>query len=163
MKYDYGTLREGLMVISNETNFIVKKGDLTKEEEQKLSEHIFGHFFTIAQVAISRNDEKSAKEVVYIFEKIGLIANAQKFLETTCKIAGFIGRTGLAAAEKKLETVTSEAAVSLGKIRLTAVKRKGLTETMCIADFLRDVGVASAKQKLENPIVLDLIILNMLE
>ena len=116
MRYDYETVREGLKVIGDRTNYIFENETLNRENEEKISKYIFDHLTKLGKLTVRREDEDSIVEIIVNISKIGETTAKKKLENATFKAIISLSMIGTLSAEKNLEWPTIEAAISLGNI-----------------------------------------------
>lgn len=116
MRYDYETVREGLKVIGDRTNYIFENEILNRENEEKISKYIFDHLIRLGKLTVRMEDEDSIVEIIVNISKIGETTAKKKFENATFKAIISLRVIGILSAEKNLEWPTIEAANSLGNI-----------------------------------------------
>lgn len=116
MKYDYYTAKQGLMAIGSKANIIFKNEIRDKENEKTISDIILNHLTSIGLLAISKENEQSTNEVIFILSKIGITALEQANEEQVSDTITKIRKLGKKAANKKMEDSTSKACSYLAEI-----------------------------------------------
>nr|AAU83263.1 conserved hypothetical protein [uncultured archaeon GZfos27B6] len=145
MKYDLETTRVGLKAVTDQVIEII---DPTCERE--ISGNFCNHLYRVSRLAISRDDEESAEDVMNRLEEFGL-SSAEKGLEdttvTTVRFLGLIGRT---AMEKKLEYAAFMAATNLADVGRAAAGY-GLEGAVTAAvSHLREFGRTAVEKEVKN-------------
>lgn len=149
MRYDYGTLREGLDKLGSSIN------DMFKEEfkvhEEIFSNHIFDQLFIIAGLSkkISR-DKASILKLIDILKENGSAAANQQLETTSLKAVSSLRIIGENTAEEKLESITIKVIKSLNKIAIVALNKKLKKLAPQSVLFLKDIGLLSAKKRLRK-------------
>ncbi len=154
-KYDYTTVRDGLEVIRDHADRILKNETIAKMNKEEIAYDIFFYFTRIGKLSASIQDESSTVEVINNLRKIGMVAAKQKLESTTQEAVWSLRYIGVAAAEQKLEIATRKAAEALGNVGKFAAEQGLKGEefwgaTFWAAEALEGVGIAIVGQKLKT-------------
>ncbi|MDO8724554.1 MAG: DUF2254 family protein [Candidatus Methanoperedens sp.] len=150
MKYDPNTVREGLRALGGAVENIFKNEAFGKDEDEKVSKHVFSHITRIGKLVASKEDEASTIEVINNLYKCGIIATDRKFESIAKHVAISLREIGKVAAKQKLEKAVSRVAISLGGIGEAAAEQELKYTSWFIAVNLGDVGEAAAKEELAD-------------
>jgi len=152
MRYDVATVDDGLNAIGFKIEFILKNYEADEKEETRFANFIFNHYYNIAKLAISREDETTTLAVIHAITRIGKFAELQKREKILyCAIDSFRS-IGLLAAGKRLEIATSVSSDVLKDIGLTAFKQKRNDFACLVLDDIADIGEIAAKEELSGAI-----------
>ncbi len=119
MKYDFETMRVGLIELSNR---VIKVID--SESAKKISTSFCDHLKGIGKFAISRTDEESTKQVIEKLKDFGEFTTKEQFKQGAEQVAMAIGTVGGAAAKNQLKDATWQAISSLEVVGKNAVENK---------------------------------------
>lgn len=150
MRYDYETVREGLKVIGDRTNYIFENETLNRENEEKISKYIFDHLTKLGKLTVRREDEDSIVEIIVNISKIGETTAKKKFENATFKAIISLRVIGILSAEKNLEWPTIEAANSLGNIGKVAAAQSLKLDAEQAIMSLEMIGNLAYKHNLAN-------------
>lgn len=99
MKYDYETVRDGLRAIGKKADNIFENETFERDEEIKISRHIFDHLTRVGKLATIKQDEDSTMEVIRNLHKIGITVAKRKIDFATYWVIINLRVVGIVAAE----------------------------------------------------------------
>ncbi|MGB8217278.1 MAG: DUF2254 family protein [Candidatus Methanoperedens sp.] len=150
IRYDYETVRDGLRAIGNRADNIFENETFERDEEEKISRLIFGHFTRVGKLAAIKQDEYSTVEVIYNLHIIGITVAKRKLHFATYGIIKSLRDVGIVAAERKLEWPTTGAVDFLGMVGKTAAEYNLNSDAKQAVVSLRLIGSIANKHKFED-------------
>lgn len=150
MKYDYETVRDGLRAIGKRADNIFENETFERDEEIKISRHIFDHLTRVGKLATIKQDEDSTVEVIRNLHKIGITVAKRKIDFATYWVIISLRVVGIVAAERKLEWPTTEAVNSLGEVGKAAAEKNLKLEAEQAVGSLRWISSIANKHKFED-------------
>jgi hypothetical protein len=152
MKYDYETIREGLIAIEEQTKHIIENKNFEKDEKENIAQHVFFHLERVGKLAVSRKDEDSVLEVICNLNDIGISASNQKLERAALKAVESLGVIGKNVAEQKLENATLSVIDSLRWVGKSAAKQELTDAAQWAAESLGAIGEIAAKKEIKEAI-----------
>ena len=144
----YETTKNGLVVIRSKVTDLLRNEEFEEDEREKISEKVISHFSRVGRLAVSREDEDSAKEVVWNVRKMGEVIIERRCKKAAHWTAAALENIGKVATEKRLEEVAHKAIKALENIGKTAAeKRLGLIAHWAV-DALGVIGKVLAEKRL---------------
>jgi hypothetical protein len=118
MKYDYGTLKDGLKSIENSFLKILKNENLNGDEELDISNHLFlHHILRLGETAIDKDDKGSALLIIESLSKLGIMGADLKYSFFAGQAANVIGEIGVKSASvKNNENIINSSQVNLSLV-----------------------------------------------
>ena len=148
MKYDYETVKMGLTAIENRMDFIIEDKHYVGDE--RIVKHFFNHLLRVGKLAILRDNDDSALQVLMILKKICLISLQKNFDFILQPPASFF-HFGKLAAEKKYEGTTIQIIYILEEMVKEALK-KNISDITFLVDQIAEIGKIATYQSLPNAI-----------
>lgn len=150
MKYDYETSRDGIMTISKRTKDMIKD-DTFKDRENALN-HIFFHFISIGNLAASKEDDGTAREVIASLCENGLMAMKHRLPYSTLKALDGIKKVGMAGATKKLRSTTHKSVEAWGEILKSSAAAQEFIIGAVALEGLNSIKKLAEEQKFEGTV-----------
>lgn len=149
LRYDYGTIRECLIVLRSKLSIIFE--DFEEKDEEEILIHIFDHLFRLAQLTERIiKDLPSIEELILILEENGNKTSNKKIEKITLKAIKSIETIGIVAADQEIESVTQKTIESLEKIGITSAKNKLKKATPQTIHSLESIGKIVAEKRLNK-------------
>ena len=144
MKYDIETTRVGLKAVTEQ---VIENID--SEGEEEISRHFCKHLERVGRLAVSREDEETAIEVIEKFEEFGKSTMNKLPQDATLQITASLEDIGKTTAEKRLGDATSQAVKSIGAILTVAIEKSLQVVAIFTAAHLTNIAKAAIKNDLE--------------
>ena len=141
MKYDIATTRIGLKAVTNRMIEII---DSSKEKE--ISERFCDHLARVSRLAISREDEEAALEVVNNLGKFGVSSTEKGLAGAASTAVEFIAAAGVNAAKKGLVLTAWQAVDSLEAVGEVAAEEGHGGIAVHVARYLGNFGLSAAEE-----------------
>jgi len=125
MKYDYGTLKDGLKALENSMLKILENEDIT-EEENDISNYLFIHnIMRLGEMALAKDDESSAALIIESLCKLGIFGINQNYSRFSESAAYIMQEIGIKAALNNNEYILNYSMVFLNVLGQNATFIKG--------------------------------------
>lgn len=151
VKYDYRTLKDCLSEIEIHIDDILKTKELTNENQKKINIYLLKHFDRIADLAISRKDEDSLKEIIITSLKTSNIFNERwefdkKILDKTLD---FIKNIGDLALDQEMSIVVMLISISLCRIGEISIENEDTEIVRNVLLTLENIITVSIDKKMD--------------
>ncbi|MBN1763412.1 MAG: DUF2254 domain-containing protein [Methanomicrobia archaeon] len=145
MKYDIATTRDGLRAVTDRVIELIDS-----DNDEKISKLFCDHLKRVCRLAIRRDDEESAIEVIKNLEIFGKSTAEKKLSEATRLAVTSLGMIGEAAAEKGFEVAAIQAAISLEKVGVASAEKILKDATKISVEFLFLIGCITVEKDFED-------------
>jgi len=145
MRYDQETAGYGIRKIGDGISDMFKKEKLTKQEGVQILYDVCNRLAMVGRLAVSREDEDSARKVIIQIWKMGNIAMEKEWEIAASRAVTSLGEIGKAGVERKFLFVGEVAIRSLGEIGKAAKNGTVVSE---VERFLKEIKNVARKDGL---------------
>lgn len=149
MKYDYGTLREGLNAIKDRIIYIFENNNFERDEEVPVMFNVLHRIKKVGIIATNGVDEDSIIEVIVCFQKMGEAAAKHKYEYSAQNASDSINEIGEIVIEKNLKDAIILTTWSLYVIGLAGTEENLDSVARSVIGHLENIGIRALNNRFE--------------